>query len=270
MHIMVSDECHVVLDEDRLPNSCCRSSLSSINVIMPILDTRPKDARRRMEQPRSGSDDDDTTQSPAKKRRVDSAQSAPVSVHAWLHPNAAASVMARSPPLHSSSSTFLSVSISFTAPLHVVSETALAKEARRVVRELDVPTLVGAEMLNSDDGAFQDGNGRSGKKGKERIREPDHRMWAVRTLCLKERRDGTAGEDDYQVGVHLSCIQAQSQLLESYNDDGEKFGGERVMKALREGHGVDVLTVCCRWYGGEMIGVSLSQAAPVLLVAEAR
>jgi putative IMPACT (imprinted ancient) family translation regulator len=47
-----------------------------------------------------------------------------------------------------------------------------------------------------------------------------------------------------------------TQLLESYNDDGEKFGGERVLKALREGQGVDVLTVCCRWYGGEMIGVS--------------
>lgn len=31
------------------------------------------------------------------------------------------------------------------------------------------------------------------------------------------------------------------------------------MKALREGQGVDVLTVCCRWYGGEMIGVSLAQ-----------
>jgi putative IMPACT (imprinted ancient) family translation regulator len=47
-----------------------------------------------------------------------------------------------------------------------------------------------------------------------------------------------------------------TQLLESYNDDGEKFGGERVLKALREGQGVDVLAVCCRWYGGEMIGVS--------------
>jgi hypothetical protein len=52
-------------------------------------------------------------------------------------------------------------------------------------------------------------------------------------------------------------IYADPQLLETYNDDGEKFGGERVMKALREGQGVDVLTVCCRWYGGEMIGVSL-------------
>jgi hypothetical protein len=211
-----------------------------------------------MDQPRAVSDDDES-ESPAKKRRVESASSAPVSVHAWLHPEASPLVMARSPPLHSSTSTFLSISISFTAPLHVVSETALAKEARRVVRELDVPTLVQAEMLASDDGAFQDGNGRSGKKGKERIREPDHRMWAVRTLCLKERKDGTAGEDDYQVSLHLGMTEAvmtDSQLLESYNDDGEKFGGERVLKALREGQGVDVLTVCCRWYGGEMIGVS--------------
>lgn len=167
---------------------------------MPILDTRPKDAKRRMDQPRVVSSDDDAD-SPAKKRHVE--PSAPVSLHAWLHPGSSPLVMARSPPLHSSSSTFLSFSISFTAPIHVVSETALAKEARRVVRELDVPTLVEAELLGSDDGAFQEGNGRIGKKGKERIREPDHRMWAVRTLCLKERRDGTGGEDDYQVrGIH--------------------------------------------------------------------
>jgi putative IMPACT (imprinted ancient) family translation regulator len=57
-----------------------------------------------------------------------------------------------------------------------------------------------------------------------------------------------------------------TQLLESYNDDGEKFGGERVLKALREGQGVDVLTVCCRWYGGEMIGVSTFQSDVGLLL----
>jgi hypothetical protein len=118
--------------------------------------------------------------------------------------------------------------------------------------------LVGAELLGSDDGAFQEGHGRSGKKGKERIREPDHRMWAVRTLCLKERRDGTAGEDDYQVGQDARGPDEHTlrfQLIESYNDDGEKFGGDRVMKSLKEAQAVDVLTVCCRWYGGEMIGV---------------
>jgi hypothetical protein len=37
------------------------------------------------------------------------------------------------------------------------------------------------------------------------------------------------------------------QLLETYNDDGEKYGGERVLRVLREGKGIDVLTVCCRW-----------------------
>lgn len=30
-------------------------------------------------------------------------------------------------------------------------------------------------------------------------------------------------------------------------DDGEKFGGERVLRVLKENRAVDVLTVCCRW-----------------------
>ena len=188
---------HVTCSPQSLMRPSLPPALLSLLCTMPILDTRPKDARRRMDQPRAVSDDDETG-SPAKKRRLETSSSAPVSVHAWLHPQASPLVIARSPPLHSSSSTFLAFSISFTAPIHVISETALAKEARRVIRELDVPTLVERELTDCDDGAFQEGNGRSGKKGKERIREPDHRMWAVRTLCLKERRDGTAGEDDYQ------------------------------------------------------------------------
>jgi hypothetical protein len=179
---------------------------------MPILDTRPKDARRRMDQPRVISDDEEESRSP-KRRKADVTQQPPKSVHAWLHPQNPPLTMAQSPPLHSSSSTFLSISISFVAPDYIVSETALAKEARRVVRELDVPSLCEGSLLSSTDGAFQDGNGRSGKKGKERIREPDHRMWAVRTLCLKERRDGTGGEDDYQ--VHISRCGECSKLLSS-------------------------------------------------------
>lgn len=65
--------------------------------------------------------------------------------------------------------------------------------------------------------------------------------------------------------------------MESFSDDGEKFGGERVLKVLREQNAVDVLSVCCRWvsaptslslscrlifrlvqYGGDMIGVGHS------------
>jgi hypothetical protein len=73
----------------------------------------------------------------------------------------------------------------------------------------------------------------------------------------------------------LSSGVTTPQLLEAYNDDGEKYGGERVLRALRDERAVDVLTVCCRWvsfpgssaklaadvllqYGGDMIGVCLA------------
>lgn len=71
------------------------------------------------------------------------------------------------------------------------------------MRELDVPRLAGSIVLESGEGAFQDGEGRKGPKGKERAREPDHRMWAVRAVVLKEGCDGTKGEDDYQVSRRL-------------------------------------------------------------------
>lgn len=75
----------------------------------------------------------------------------------------------------------------------------MAKDIRRIVRELDVPTLVGDRLLKDGDGAFQDGEGRRRVGGKERVREADHRMWAARAVGLGEGKDGTGGEDDYQV-----------------------------------------------------------------------
>jgi hypothetical protein len=199
---------------------------------MPILDTRPKAAKRPMTPLRDrGEDDDDDNDnasgsgegsnadkpsSPKKSRlgksnNTSKSSQPPPSLHAWLHPDQPPPLRTHSPPLHASSSTFLSFSIAFEPGLHVTSETALAKEARRVVRELDVPGLVGAVVMRESEGAFQNGEGRaagSKSKGKERCREPDHRMWAVRTLGLKERRDGTGGEDDYQVSrdaLQVSC-----------------------------------------------------------------
>ncbi|WWD16056.1 hypothetical protein CI109_100481 [Kwoniella shandongensis] len=165
------------------------------------------------------------------------------SLHSWLHPNEPPPLSAHSPPLHESSSTFLSFTVSLVPPSHITTETSLAKEARRIVRELDVVSQVGDLVMGSGEGAFQSGEGRAvGRgKGKERAREPDHRMWACRALCLKEGKNGTEGEEDYH-------------LIESFNDDGEKFGGERILKVLREQNAVDVLTVCARWYGGDMIG----------------
>ena len=124
----------------------------------------------------------------------------PPSLHAWLHPNQPAPLTTRSPPLHDRTSTFVAWSIAFVAPTHITTESALVKEAKRVVRELNVVALVGDELIASNDGAFQDGEGIiTNSKGKSRAREPDHRMWAVRTLALKEGRNGTKGEDDYQV-----------------------------------------------------------------------
>ncbi|AAW41885.2 expressed protein [Cryptococcus deneoformans JEC21] len=97
--------------------------------------------------------------------------------------------------------------------------------------------------MAAGEGAFQAGDGRAPGRapGNERAREPDHRMWACRALCLKEGKNGTEGEEAFQ-------------LVECFSDDGEKFGGERVLKVLREQNAVDVLSVCCRWYGGDMIG----------------
>jgi hypothetical protein len=200
--------------------------------------------------------DDPASSEPGPSKRP---RTSPISLHSWLHPGEAPRLSAHSPALHDSTSTFLSFSLSFLPPVHITSETSLAKEIRRIIRELNVPGLVGEEVMRGDEGAFQDGEGRTGK-GKERAREPDHRMWAVRTLCLKEGKDGTGGETDYQVretrsrhapGIRSRCVVAvvliRAQLLEAYNDDGEKFGGERVLRALRDERAVDVLTVCCRW-----------------------
>ncbi|KAL0254039.1 hypothetical protein I308_101418 [Cryptococcus tetragattii IND107] len=167
----------------------------------------------------------------------------PPSLHSWLHPHDPPPTLSHSPPLHHSSSTFLTFTISFLPPAHVTTEASLAKEARRIVRELDVVGRVGPEVMAAGEGAFQEGEGRAPGRapGKERAREPDHRMWACRALCLKEGKNGTEGEEAFQ-------------LVESFSDDGEKFGGERVLKVLREQNAVDVLSVCCRWYGGDMIG----------------
>ena len=90
-----------------------------------------------------------------------------------------------------------------------------------MVRDLNVVGIIGDEAMESGDGAFGDGEGRvTNSKGEQRAREPDHRMWAVRVITLKEGRDGTKGEDDYQV---------RHDFLFSSADDvqaGELISGE--------------------------------------------
>ncbi|KAL1413475.1 hypothetical protein Q8F55_001249 [Vanrija albida] len=161
----------------------------------------------------------------------------------WLKPDAPPPLLAASPHLHDQDSTFISFTLSFEPPSHVRTVAALTKEAKRIVRELDVVRLVGEELLARNEGAFQAGEGRAPgrSKGKERASEPTCRMWAARVVGLNEGKNGTGGEGDYQ-------------LLEAFDDDGEKFGGERLLRVLQEQSAVDVITICVRWFGGSMLG----------------
>lgn len=167
----------------------------------------------------------------------------------WLKPDAPPPLLAASPHLNDQDSTFISFTLSFEPPSNVRSVSALTKEAKRIVRELDVVRLVGEELLTRNEGAFQAGEGRApGRgKGKERAREPDCRMWAARVVGLNEGKNGTGGEGDYQVGCRTCRSLTRPQLLEAFDDDGEKFGGERLLRVLKEKSAVDVITICVRW-----------------------
>lgn len=72
-------------------------------------------------------------------------------------------------------------------------------------------------------------------------RGSSHDMYAYRVLQLKRGRSGVAGPDDFS-------------LHEEKEDDGERWGGDRVLKVAREEGASDVLVVVSRWYGGELLG----------------
>lgn len=120
------------------------------------------------------------------------------SLASWLKPGEPAPLLVSSPHLHAVSSTFTSFALSLSPPAGVRTADALKKHAQGVVRGLDIVGLVGRELLDARDGAFQSDGGLA-PGPRKRAREPDHRMWACRCLALKEGRDGTQGEDDYQV-----------------------------------------------------------------------
>ena len=66
-------------------------------------------------------------------------------------------------------------------------------------------------------------------------------MYAFRVMQLKPGRSGRGGAGDFGTA-------------QGAEDDGEKWGGGRVMRAVREAGASDVLVVVSRWYGGEMLG----------------
>lgn len=72
-------------------------------------------------------------------------------------------------------------------------------------------------------------------------RGSSHDMYAYRVFELKRGRTGLGGPDDFS-------------LQEDREDDGERWGGDRVLRVAREEGASDVLVVVSRWYGGELLG----------------
>ncbi|KAJ7350468.1 ribosomal protein S5 domain 2-type protein [Mycena albidolilacea] len=68
-----------------------------------------------------------------------------------------------------------------------------------------------------------------------------HEMHAWRCMVLKGGRTGLGGPDDFEV-------------REGSADDGERWGGEKILTAMRKQGVIDAVVVVSRWYGGIMLG----------------
>ncbi|EJU02523.1 ribosomal protein S5 domain 2-like protein, partial [Dacryopinax primogenitus] len=69
----------------------------------------------------------------------------------------------------------------------------------------------------------------------------DHNMAAWRTLSLKPGRTGLTGPDDFRVES-------------ASRDDGEQWGGKRILGIMEKEGVSDALVVVSRWYGGVLLG----------------
>lgn len=79
----------------------------------------------------------------------------------------------------------------------------------------------------------------SGSTARKKIK-PNHNMWAYRSMVLGKGKTGTLDSD--------------WEVTEGSFDDDERWGGEHLLKVLREEGSTDVLVVCSRWFGGTMLG----------------
>ncbi|WFC99338.1 hypothetical protein MYAM1_002082 [Malassezia yamatoensis] len=68
-----------------------------------------------------------------------------------------------------------------------------------------------------------------------------HDMYAYRVMQLKPGRTGLQGPNDFGIEHGLE-------------DDGEKWGAEKIMRVITELGASDVLVIVSRWYGGELLG----------------
>ncbi|KAJ6593516.1 ribosomal protein S5 domain 2-like protein [Mycena capillaripes] len=68
-----------------------------------------------------------------------------------------------------------------------------------------------------------------------------HEMNAWRCMVLKAGCTGLGGPDDFE-------------LREGSADDGERYGGEKILTVMRKQGVIDAAIVVSRWYGGIMLG----------------
>ncbi|KZT21454.1 ribosomal protein S5 domain 2-like protein [Neolentinus lepideus HHB14362 ss-1] len=68
-----------------------------------------------------------------------------------------------------------------------------------------------------------------------------HEFAAWRCMMLKDGKTGLDGVDDFEV---------QS----GWEDDGERYGGNKILKVMQTEGVIDVIVIVSRWYGGIMLG----------------
>ncbi|KAI0919071.1 hypothetical protein AcV5_002083 [Taiwanofungus camphoratus] len=72
-------------------------------------------------------------------------------------------------------------------------------------------------------------------------RPASHEIAAWRCMVVKPDRTGLGGPDDFE-------------LKTGSEDDGEQWGGGKVLKVMQEEGVIDAVVIVSRWYGGVMLG----------------
>lgn len=194
------------------------------------------DVRKRKEAAQSKSSANDSTTQPSAASSATKPSAAP-SLTAWLGkgPSASSSVseLAASLPMPTTCAAAQivdrsSLFVGYVYPLTTASSayiSALLSHLTRVVHPTVPVDLLPPQFANAP----------ANKRGSS------HDMYAYRVLELKRGRTGLAGPDDFS-------------LQEDKEDDGERWGGDRVLRVARDEGASDVLVVVSRWYGGELLG----------------
>ncbi|CAK5281838.1 unnamed protein product [Mycena citricolor] len=73
------------------------------------------------------------------------------------------------------------------------------------------------------------------------LKPASHEMSAWRCMVVKQGSTGLGGPEDFEV-------------REGSSDDGERWGGEKILGLMRKQGVLDAVVIVSRWYGGVMLG----------------